>query len=241
MLRPSHPACCFFSSAYWRCQVEFDKDEPVLLFDTKGHMDTQLFLQELAVALESIGCPLTVAQQQQLCLHWQLCGQWRAVMNLTTLYEPKEAAWLHVADSLLPVPYIQGEKWLDIGSGAGFPGIPLAIATPQVQWLLLEPRAKRCSFLKMVIFRLGLQNCQVLHGKLADLEPTALDGAVSRATFSDHSQFAPLSQWLGPEAHLWALVRPTRTMTGLVRQVQLLGRERALMQLDRATLERSSI
>lgn len=114
--------------------------------------------------------------------------EWNARMDLTNVPE-EEMALRHYGDSLLPLGqgpwFIPGAKVIDVGTGAGFPGLPLAIARRDLQVMLLDSQRKRCDFLNAVVERLGLSNVTVLHARAEDAARTALreqmDLAVARA------------------------------------------------------------
>ena len=138
--------------------------------------------------------------------HWQLMLKWNARTNLTGIRQDSEALLKHYADSIVMVDVLPSSgSILDVGSGGGFPGIPLAIVRPDLDWKLLEPRQKRVSFLKATVARLGLKNVEIIAGR-SDETPTSLsDLAVTRATFSDVDDARTVLDWLNPGASLFAL------------------------------------
>src|SRR3990167_9570698 len=93
----------------------------------------QLLLQ--ALALNSI--KLSQHQTNKLIHYLELLQKWNSVFNLTSITTPKEMVYLHIIDSLSIQPYLHGTRMLDVGSGAGLPGIPLAIVNPNQRWVLL--------------------------------------------------------------------------------------------------------
>ena len=118
--------------------------------------------------------------------HWQLMLKWNARTNLTAIRKDSEALLKHYADSIVMVNILpRSGSVLDVGSGGGFPGIPLAIVRPDLTWRLLEPRQKRVSFLKATIARLGLKNVEVVAARSDETPTSTSDLAVTRATFSD--------------------------------------------------------
>lgn len=123
--------------------------------------------------------------------HYELLNKWAKKMNLTAVKDPVRAAHLHGLDSLLFAELLDPEETaatVDVGSGAGFPGIPLALARPRLSIVLLEPIRKRASFLRVALAELGLSQVRVVEGRLEEAEgPRGLWPAeliVSRATIA---------------------------------------------------------
>ncbi len=149
--------------------------------------------QTLADALaemlaENPALPRLVEHQRRgLVAHAELLLRWNRVHNLTRLEEPREVARRHWADSLAGLVAFEsaapelGRVIVDVGSGAGFPGIPAALLWPDRDIVLVEAARKRASFLQRVARELGLQNVRVENGRLEDVAAAA-DGVISRAT-----------------------------------------------------------
>jgi len=142
--------------------------------------------------------------------------RWGKRINLTGVKDAAGFATDHVLDSLAPLPYLgvtAGSRWADVGSGAGVPGIPLAILAPDSHWILVEPRQKRWAFLVHVIHHLGLTNVAVQCKRIenADIAPNSLDGVVSRAlggpTLLAHGWIKPggaIGLYAGSDLERWA-------------------------------------
>ncbi|MEE2960092.1 MAG: 16S rRNA (guanine(527)-N(7))-methyltransferase RsmG [Myxococcota bacterium] len=128
--------------------------------------------------------------------HWKVLLKWNQKINLTSITSDRQSEQLHYLDSLQGLPYIIGERVLDIGSGAGFPGIPLAIATPTINYTLLEPRRKRVSFLRTVKSRLGLSNVEIIEGRSTDEVKDRYDTVVTRATFATDDDLTNCLKWV---------------------------------------------
>lgn len=123
--------------------------------------------------LEEFDIRLTVAQEEQFLKYYELLTEWNSFMNLTAITEYEEVLKKHFLDSLSlvrAVPEIRREsfKLIDVGTGAGFPGIPLKITFPQLEITLLDSLQKRIRFLDEVILQLGLQRVETLHGRAED-------------------------------------------------------------------------
>lgn len=121
-------------------------------------------------------------QITQLCHYLTLLQTWNQVFNLTTITDPKDMVYLHLIDSLMIAPYLLGKRLLDVGSGGGLPGIPLAILDPTRQWVLLDKVGKKTRFLTQVVAELQLTNVQVQHSNSHDFHPEhCFDSILSRA------------------------------------------------------------
>ena len=111
-----------------------------------------------------------------------LLFQWNRVHNLTGPVSPADAVTRHLLDSLFISPFLRGTRALDIGSGAGFPGLPLAIASPDIDWTLLDNRVKRIGFLSQARARLRLLRVSIEHCRVEDYRPDKnFDTLVTRA------------------------------------------------------------
>lgn len=144
---------------------------------------TDGFRSALDEAISSFGLePLTEEQKTQLTRHYSMLCRWNQRLNLTRITSPLEAARLHYAESLFGAEFIAGERaLLDIGSGAGFPAIPIAVARPDLQVTALETNQKKSVFLKEAKDDLGLFNLVVVTGRLEELDWSGYDLLTSRA------------------------------------------------------------
>lgn len=134
----------------------------------------------LREGLLPLGLPVTL--DQPLLGYLALLLQWNGAYNLTAVRDPEQMLGLHLLDSLSVLPYLSGDSLVDIGSGAGLPGIPLAIACPQLQVSLVEPVGKKARFLREVVRQLKLANVRVhaCRGEQLD-EPAHYDCLSARA------------------------------------------------------------
>lgn len=148
-----------------------------------------MFEQELERASARYGLPLDAKQIEKFGIYYRLLIEWNAKMNLTAITEPREVAVKHIVDSLTALRGIEERDSLhliDVGTGAGFPGIPLKIVRPDLQLTLLDSLKKRVHFLETVVEALGLEGAECLHGRAEEAaRQSALrerfDIAVSRA------------------------------------------------------------
>jgi 16S rRNA (guanine527-N7)-methyltransferase len=130
-----------------------------------------------ALALE-----LDEAQLAKLVAHLDLLDEWNARMNLTAIRDRPSQLTKHLLDSLAVQPYLVGQRVADVGSGAGFPGIPLAIVEPGRQFALIESTGKKCRFLEHVRDTLGLANVEVVQSRAESYRPEVrFDTVLARA------------------------------------------------------------
>jgi 16S rRNA (guanine527-N7)-methyltransferase len=130
-----------------------------------------------ALALE-----LSEAQLARLVAHLDLLDEWNARMNLTAIRDRPSQLTKHLLDSLTVQPYLRGERIADVGSGAGFPGIPLAIVEPHRQFTLIESTGKKCRFLEHVRDALELKNVAVVQSRAESYKPDMrFDRVLARA------------------------------------------------------------
>jgi len=111
--------------------------------------------------------------------------RWGKAYNLTAIRDPRQMVPYHLLDSLAVAAHVSGERVLDLGTGAGLPGVPLAIVSPACRVSLLDSSAKKCRFLRHVVARLGLENVEVVQSRAEHYRPDqAFDTVVCRAVAS---------------------------------------------------------
>lgn len=118
--------------------------------------------------------------------------KWNKAFNLTAITDPHEVVTHHLLDSLSIHPFLTGERILDVGTGAGFPGVPLAIANPDKQFLLVDSNHKKLRFIRQASGLLGLNNVAVEHSRIESLDAGIFDHVTSRA-FASLSDFVTLA------------------------------------------------
>lgn len=160
---------------------------------------------ELALADALADLDVEASQAATLASHWSLVRKWTERSNLTNITNAREAAWLHYRDSLELVALLLPGDLLDIGSGAGFPGVPLAVMGFEVT--MMEPRRKRASFLRTSRSRLHL-SFNVLEARSTDRPEHQFVNVVTRATFSDDSRLRDCLEWVRPGGQLLAMRAP---------------------------------
>ena len=126
----------------------------------------------------ALGIELTTEQVSRLVRHLDLMDEWGARMNLTAIRDREQQLTKHVLDSLSVRPWLRGERVADLGSGAGFPGIPLAIVEPARHFALIESTGKKCAFLRHVAGELGLANVEIVQSRAETYRPPLRFGTV---------------------------------------------------------------
>jgi 16S rRNA (guanine527-N7)-methyltransferase len=144
-----------------------------------------------------LGITLEPGQLDRFRSYLDLLLGWNRKINLTAITDPEQVLDKHFLDSLAAAPHIPAGRLIDVGAGAGLPGIPIAIVRPDVQVSLLESTGKKAAFLRTAIHQLGLSS-SVLETRLEQYRGPKFDAAISRATF------AP-AEWL---ARARSLVEP---------------------------------
>ncbi len=154
--------------------------------------------QRLAIGLEQLGLRPAVAVQEQLLQYVQLLRKWNRVYNLTAVRSAREMVARHVLDSLAILPFVTGPRVLDVGTGAGLPGIPLALMLPTCRVVLLDSRAKKIRFVRQAVAELALANAEVVCERVEQFQPVQkFDTLVTRA-------LAPIPRFLTIGGHLCA-------------------------------------
>lgn len=137
---------------------------------------------QLVSLVEQTDLSLSEHQLEQLVKYVELLDKWNKAYNLTSVRDPQEMLIKHIMDSLMVGQYIHGDNLIDVGTGPGLPGIPLAIMFPEKQFTLLDSLGKRITFLKQVVFQLKLENVTPVLARVEEHQPEkAYDGVLSRA------------------------------------------------------------
>jgi 16S rRNA (guanine527-N7)-methyltransferase len=152
---------------------------------------------QIAEGLAAMGIDLPEDARARLAAHLELIAKWNRVHNLTAVRETTQMVVLHLLDSLSVLPHLEGAKTiLDVGSGPGLPGIPIAIARPLAQVTLLDSSHKKCAFLQQAKTELALDNATVVCDRVELWKPALkFDAVVSRA-FSELADFVAQAQHL---------------------------------------------
>ncbi|MDV2904293.1 16S rRNA (guanine(527)-N(7))-methyltransferase RsmG [Phytobacter diazotrophicus] len=139
-------------------------------------------LNKLSRLLDEAGISLTDHQKNQLVAYVEMLHKWNKAYNLTSVRDPNEMLIRHILDSIVVAPHLQGERFIDVGTGPGLPGIPLSIVLPDAHFTLLDSLGKRVRFLRQVQHELHLTNITPVQSRVEDFpaEPP-FDGVISRA------------------------------------------------------------
>ncbi len=157
--------------------------------------------------LEAMGLELSSDQIASLLAYLSLLARWNRAYNLTAVDEPAEMVERHLIDSLSILPWLEGDRVLDAGTGAGLPGVPLAIACPDRHFILVDTNGKKVRFLRQVRRELGLDNIEPVHGRLEMIDPGEYpaDDVVARALAPLPRLVGQLEGWLVRGARLLAM------------------------------------
>ena len=166
--------------------------------------------EQLADLLEDGLNTLSVATSssliQNLLRYIELLDHWNQRVNLTAVRKPRDMVVRHLLDALSIAPHVTQSSLVDIGSGAGLPGIPMALLNTEQQWHLVDSSGKRVSFMREVVRQLELKNVQVSHSRIEEFQPPRKFPAAIARAFASLGEIADnASHLLLPEGTLWAM------------------------------------
>jgi 16S rRNA (guanine527-N7)-methyltransferase len=165
---------------------------------------------KLDAGLKKLGLELPEAVCEGLIAYVELLAKWNKAYNLTAVREPGEMVTRHLLDSLAVVPHFHAVRAIDVGTGGGLPGIPLALVFPERQFVLLDSNSKKTRFLVQAKAALGLDNVTVVHSRVEEYRPKRVfDAVITRA-------FASVADILTSSRHLLAPGGEFLAMKGLV-------------------------
>ncbi len=165
------------------------------VLDSKNWLVCRAALEK---GLQSLSLSASEQQIEMLIAYLQLLHKWNQHFNLTSVRDPLQMVYRHLLDSLVVGSYLHGELIIDVGTGAGLPGIPLSIMMPEKAFFLLDSNHKKQVFVTQVVKSLPLNNVQCVHSEVKSYEPTQkFSTIVTRA-------FAPLGHMIELTAHLLA-------------------------------------
>lgn len=144
--------------------------------------EISLLADKLEILLKRTALDITDQQKSQLVKFVLLLNKWNKAYNLTSVRDPQEMLIKHILDSLVVSPYLQGDHFIDVGTGPGLPGLPLAIINPDKQFVLLDSLGKRISFIRNTVRELKLTNVETVLSRVEKYQVEhQFDGILSRA------------------------------------------------------------
>lgn len=163
-------------------------------------------LNRLNHLLKAAGMTLPEHQKQQLLDYVGLLDKWNKAYNLTSVRSPHEMLVRHIMDSIVVAPHLRGSRFIDVGTGPGLPGIPLAIVMPEAHFTLLDSLGKRVRFLRQVQHELKLTNVEPVQSRVEEFSPEPpFDGVISRAFASLDDMLNWCHHLPGGEGRFYAL------------------------------------
>jgi 16S rRNA (guanine527-N7)-methyltransferase len=201
----------------------------------------------LLTGLTDLGLALTPAQSGRLLALAAELAEWNERFNLTAIRDPRDVVVKHLLDSLSVLPHLHGKAIADAGTGAGFPGLPLAIADPARRYTLIEATTKKAKFVQHVVERLGLTNATVVNARAEAFKPPHRFTTVVARALGSLAEFirvaghlcAPGGRLLAmkgrlPEEEIAAIPAAWRVLESPRLRVPGLEAERHLVVLQRA-------
>lgn len=162
----------------------------------------------LSSGLAEMGLVLPESAQQQLLAFSDLLLKWNKTYNLTALRDPAQVVSHHLLDSLVVLPYVTEAALLDVGSGGGLPGIPLAIARPALSVRMVDTVQKKTTFLQQAAIQLGLKNVAVDHARVENLQGQYAQ--ISSRAFAELKLFVDLTRHLLAPDGRWLAMKGVR-------------------------------
>jgi 16S rRNA (guanine527-N7)-methyltransferase len=161
----------------------------------------------LAQGVAELRLELTADSHERLMKYVALLEKWNSVYNLTAVRGAQQIVSHHLLDSLAVAPHVGAQTLLDVGSGAGLPGIPLALALPRMRVTLLDANQKKAAFLRQAVIELALENVNVVCGRAETWQPAERFELVISRAFSDLRKFLALAGRLGAKDGIMAAMK----------------------------------
>ncbi|HEX5802770.1 MAG TPA: 16S rRNA (guanine(527)-N(7))-methyltransferase RsmG [Azospira sp.] len=163
--------------------------------------------EQLSAGLQALAIELPAAAQAKLLAYAAFLEKWNRTYSLTALRDPRLAVSHHLLDSLAILPYVSAANLLDVGSGGGQPGIPLAIARPELAVTLLDSNGKKTAFLQQAAIELGLNNVQVVTARVESFRPASGFAAITSRAFAELADFVGLTRHLLAPGGEWLAMK----------------------------------
>jgi 16S rRNA (guanine527-N7)-methyltransferase len=163
--------------------------------------------QALAHGITQLGLTVAPEVQQKMLAYLALLQKWNKVYSLTAIRQSEQMVSHHLLDSLSVLPHLWPSRWLDVGCGAGLPGLVLALMRPEWTFTLLDSNSKKTSFVQQAVIELGLRNVSVCCARVEDWQPEEkFDGIISRA-FAEIAEFTALTRHLLKQDGGWVAMK----------------------------------
>jgi len=146
--------------------------------------------------LQQMGIELPSESVDKLIAFLHMLVKWNRVYNLSAIKDPADMISLHLLDSLSVLPHLHGESCIDVGTGAGLPGIPLAIARPDMRFELLDSNSKKTRFVQQACIELGLKNVSCIHDRIERYQPQQKFDTVTARAFTSLPELLTLTRHL---------------------------------------------
>lgn len=163
--------------------------------------------QELRHGMAQLGLVATPETQQKLLDYLALLQKWNKVYSLTAIRQPERMVSHHLLDSLAVLPHLWPGRWLDVGCGAGLPGLALALMQPEWTFTLLDSNSKKTSFVQQAVIELGLRNVSVCCARVEDWQPTGKFGGIISRAFAETAEFTTLTRHLLAPGGCWVAMK----------------------------------
>ncbi|RDE50007.1 MAG: 16S rRNA (guanine(527)-N(7))-methyltransferase RsmG [Candidatus Accumulibacter meliphilus] len=162
---------------------------------------------QLQQGLQTLGIALSAPAQSKLLAYASLLEKWNRTYRLTAVPNSELTVSHHLLDSLAVLPFVRGESLLDVGSGGGMPGIPLAIARPELRVVLLDSNSKKSAFLRQAAIELELANIAVHCGRVEAYRPADIFAVITARAFADLAELVRLSRHLLQAGGHWLAMK----------------------------------
>lgn len=163
--------------------------------------------RQLAEGLAAQQLSLSERQQHLLLDYLSLLFKWNRAYNLTAVRDPDEMVSRQLLDSLSILPWLEGPRVLDVGTGAGLPGIVLAIARPEFSYTLLDSNGKKIRFIRQAVMELGLENVQPVQQRVEQFRPAEPFDTITSRAFAELKDFVELTRHLIRPAGQWLAMK----------------------------------
>jgi len=152
--------------------------------------------EQLTQGMAEMGLSTSEEERERLMKFLSLMVKWNAAYNLTAIRNPVEMVVKHLLDSIVILPYLTGARLLDVGTGPGLPGIPLAILQPEMEFTLLDANGKKIRFVRQAVLELGLKNIQPVQQRIEKYQPSERFDTITARAFTSLPRLFELTEHL---------------------------------------------